>query len=123
MRPTVFSKQKSFILISFWVLAALKLLYSIFFLPKSFQLNFLRAFALLLFSYMTYLSYKDNKIATLIMGTIIVLSGLATLGVTGLIPMKHVLAKVIFLLIGGYFTYGGILLILDVKSRNGAEKP
>ena len=110
-------REKIFLLVSFLFVCGIKFLYSIFYSQESIKLKILRIAGLLVFASFSFLAYKGNKIATLIMAIVILFSGLGSLAVAGFISLEQLDLKIVFVLVGGFFTYGGIKLIIIARRK------
>jgi hypothetical protein len=117
-------REKVFILASFLSLCGIKFLYSVIYSQEPTNLKILRVFGLLIFSLLSLLSYRGNKIPTFIMAIIILFSGLGSLATGALIAWEQIALKILFLFAGVLFTYGGIKLFqIAWTSRNYHPKP
>ena len=54
------------------------------------------------------MSFKGNKVASMIIGTLIAITGGATLIISFLIGVQQIFLKVLFVFIGVYFIVGGV---------------
>ncbi len=115
MNPIYLVKRKAFILGTFWFTLLLKMGYSFYYSGESAYLKLLRIFAVLVFGILSFFSLRNRKRPTVIMGGVITLSGLGGVIVGAIIPLSQTLSKLTFILVGSYFLYGGIRLILLVK--------
>jgi len=108
--------EKKLILFSFLLVYGLKTLYSLIYFQEDINLLFIRILGLLLFLLISFTAYyKANSIALICMAVIIFLTGVGSLCVAGFISFEQSFLKIIFIIIGGFFTYGGIKLFIIEK--------
>lgn len=112
-------REKIFILLSFLSLCGIKFLYSIFYSQENIKFKILRITALLVYASLSFFAYKTSKVATFIMAIVILFSGLGSLTTVWFISTEQLQLKIIYLLIGGFFIYGGIRLI-SIGRRDGS---
>ncbi len=106
------------VLVVFISVNVVKFMYSILYLQESFHIRSLRFLAIVIFCLLSFYSYKNNKIATWIMGFIILVTGVGSL-VLGiiLVSTKQLTLKILFIILGVYLCYGSIKLIKSYKER------
>jgi hypothetical protein len=116
-------KCKGTILLSYIVLKAYQLGYSIVYSLESSRIILVRTVGLVVFSILAILTYKNIKVARWLMGLNLLIIGLANLvlGIFGISISQYVL-KPFTIIIGAYFMYGGWILLSPQKQSIGSEE-
>ena len=102
--------RKGVIILSYPCMIAAQLIYSI--VTRGVKDGMPYLLMLVVYSTLTFLAFRGNKIATWIVIISVLLSGIGTfmIGVF-LIAVNQAAMKTIFVLLGLYFIYGGIALL------------
>ena len=104
-------KERVFILILFCLISGFNLVLSFLRSNEPIEETVMKVIALVIYSVLSVLSIRGNKVCTLAMGLLIGISGIGTVLVGVFIPVSQTYVRVLFMLIGSYFTYGGIELL------------
>ena len=106
----------SAVLIFYLALRSFQLIYSIVYSSESSFVILGRSLALVSYFVLSYLTYKKNIIAAWVMVLFLVLSGVSILafGIFA-VPAKQYALKILAIISGGYFSYGGIILFTSIR--------
>jgi len=116
-------KSKGTILLSFIVLKAYALGYSLVYSLESSRIILIRTVGLVVFSILAILTYKNIKVARWLMGLTLLITGLGNL-VLGIfvISISQYVFKPFTITIGAYFMYGGWTLLSPQAQSVGGEE-
>jgi len=112
--------RKRFVILSYLFMITIQLFYSAF--SRGVKNSALYFIMLILYSILSFLAFKGNKVATWMVIISIFLSGIGTflIGIF-LIPINQATMKVTSVLLGLYFIYAGIELVSGEKKRRAVE--
>ncbi|OPY75704.1 MAG: hypothetical protein A4E64_01817 [Syntrophorhabdus sp. PtaU1.Bin058] len=109
--------RRKIILLSYLCIITVQLFYSIGL--KGIQNSTIYLLMLIVYSILTFLTFRGNKIAAWVVIVSILLSGIGAflIGIF-FITINQVTIKVTFILLGLYFMYGGIKLLSEIKAMS-----
>ena len=113
--------KKIFILFTFLFVIGTKFFYSLIFTAESNRLKLLRFISLAFLLILSFFSLRNNRVVTILLAILILISGIGSLSISFFVGLDQLSLKLIFILIGAYFVYGGVRLIImervSVKER------
>jgi len=110
--------RRKIIILSYLCTITIQLFYSI--VLKGIQNSTIYLLMFIVYSTLTFLTFRGNKIAAWVVIVSILLSGIGAF-LIGLffIAINQATIKVTFILLGLYFMYSGIKLLSEVKATGG----
>jgi hypothetical protein len=84
-------------------------------------LPWLRLGSVVLLIIASYFAIKGNQVALWIMGILLIFNIFAVIGGLLLIPIHQYVLKFVAIILGGYFVYGGIVLIKQARASGPFE--
>lgn len=116
--------EKNFILISFLFLQIIKYIFSSTYAQESISIWILRIAVLIIYAVLSFLTYKKNTTATIILALIIAVSGLGSLTVAFFMDNSQLILKIISIIFGLFFTICGIrLFVIQWRDNHKGQRP
>ena len=109
--------NKMVIIFSFLGLLITKFVYSSIVSPESLLLKVIRLLAIIVIGLLSLFSITNNWICGKILAIIIFLSGISSLIVSFLIGSDQWMLKLLFLVVGAYFSFGGYKLFREKEGQ------
>ncbi len=109
--------EKNLILISFLSLQLIKDIYSFIYMQEGTSFRILRIVALLIYAVLSFLTYKKNTMATIILAITIIVSGLGSLTVAFFMGYDQLTLKITSVILGVVFSICGIKLLIIQKKK------